>query len=437
MLTTNDVVTNENNQSNHKYIVPFILIAFLFFLWGMVHNLDGILIPHLKKAFQLSNTKSMLIDSAIFTAYFLMAIPAGMILKKWGYKYGIITGLIIAGIGALLFIPAANTATYFLFLIALFIVGCGITILETAANPYATILGDAKGASTRLNLSAAVNGLAVFIAPLIGSKFIFSGIEYSDVQISAMSATERATYLTMEASRVNTTYLFIALGFLLVAVLFFLFKLPEIKDDSKSAKFKQFIDALRHKHLKWAVIAQFAYVGAQVCVTSVFVRMAMKYAHVDEVSAGNKLGYLYGALFLGGRFLGTFLTKYIASNKLLVLFGIGACLFSLIAIMGNGSMVIYAMSIVGFFMSIMFPTIFALGIVGLKDETKLGSSLIVMAIVGGAILPPIMGKIIDWQNDNIKIGFVIPLICFLVIIYFGAKAYKPAISKNLKVKFKI
>lgn len=427
-MQPNETVTISMEQktgSGNKYLIPFILVAFLFFLWGMVHNLDGILIPHLKKAFQLTNTQSMLIDSAIFTAYFLMAVPAGMILKKWGYKKGIIAGLIIAGIGAFLFVPAANTTTYFLFLIALFIVGCGITILETAANPYAAVLGSPETASTRLNLGAAINGLAVFIAPLIGSRFIFSGIEYSDAQLNAMTETEKIAYLSMEVSRVNTTYICIALGFLLVAVLFFFFKLPEIKDQSKSARLSQFISVLKHKHLKWAVVAQFFYVGAQVCVTSVFVRMAMKYGGVDEVSAGNKLGYLYGSLFLGGRFIGTLLTKYFSSNKLLVLFSIGAAVASIVAILSNGVVVIYAMSVVGLFMSIMFPTIFALGLVGLKDETKAGSSLIVMAIVGGAILPPIMGKIIDWQNDNIKIGFIVPLVCFLVILYFGFKAYKP------------
>jgi MFS transporter, FHS family, L-fucose permease len=429
LTETPSISTENNTATGNKYLVPFILVAFLFFLWGMVHNLDGILIPHLKKAFQLSNTKSMLIDSAIFTAYFLMAIPAGMILKKWGYKNGIITGLIIAGVGAFLFVPAANTTTYSLFLIALFIVGCGIAILETAANPYAAILGNSKSASTRLNLGAAINGLAVFIAPVIGSKFIFSGVEYSDAQFAAMSAAEKTAYLTTEVSRVNTTYIFIALGFLIVALLFLFFKLPEIKDQSGTAKFSQFVNAFKHKHLKWAVVAQFFYVGAQVCVTSVFVRMAMKYGGVDEVSAGNKLGYLYGVLFLAGRFIGTFLTRYISSNKLLVLFSIGAAIFSVIAIFSSGEIVIYAMSIVGFFMSIMFPTIFALGIVDLKDETKIGSSLIVMAIVGGAILPPIMGQIIDWQNDNIKIGFAVPLICFLVILYFGMKGYKPVFKK--------
>ncbi len=426
---TATISMEKNTATGNKYLMPFILVAFLFFLWGMVHNLDGILIPHLKKAFQLSNTQSMLIDSAIFTAYFLMAVPAGMILKKWGYKNGIIAGLIIAGVGAFLFVPAANTTTYFLFLVALFIVGCGITILETAANPYAAILGSPDSASTRLNLGAAINGLAVFIAPLIGSNFIFSGIEKTEVQLAAMSESEKISYLSMEASRVNTTYICIALGFLLVAVLFFFFKLPEIKDQSKSAKLSQFINVLKHKHLKWAVVAQFFYVGAQVCVTSVFVRMAMKYGGVDEVSAGNKLGYLYGSLFLGGRFIGTILTKYFSSNKLLVMFSIGAATFSLIAILNTGVIVIYAMSVVGLFMSIMFPTIFALGLVGLKDETKAGSSLLVMSIVGGAILPPLMGQIVDWQNDNIKIGFIVPLICFLVILYFGIKGYKPDFKK--------
>jgi MFS transporter, FHS family, L-fucose permease len=430
MPPANTATTGNGN----KYLVPFILVAFLFFLWGMVHNLDGILIPHLKKAFQLSNTESMLIDSAIFTAYFLMAIPAGMILKRWGYKKGIITGLIIAGIGAFLFVPAANTTTYFIFLIALFIVGCGITILETAANPYAAILGKPESASTRLNLGAAVNGLAVFIAPLLGSRFIFSGIQHSDAQIAAMTEVEKAAYLSMEVSRVNTTYICIALGFIAVAVMFFLFRLPEAKDASTNVKLSQFAQVLKHKHLKWAVVAQFFYVGAQVCVTSVFVRMAMKYGGVNEVEAGNKLGYLYGSLFLIGRFLGTILTRYFSSSRLLMLFSIGAALFSVIAITGHGQIVIYAMSIVGFFMSIMFPTIFALGLVDLKEETKAGSSLLVMAIVGGAILPPVMGQIVDWQNDNIKLGFAVPLICFLVILFFSIRGYKPVVSglKNVE-----
>jgi FHS family L-fucose permease-like MFS transporter len=414
--------------SGNKYLVPFILVAFLFFLWGMVHNLDGILIPHLKKACQLSNSQSTLIDVAIFFAYFLMAIPAGMILKKWGYKNGIIAGLILAGIGALLFLPAANSRTYELFLLALFVIGCGITILETAANPYAAILGDAKGASTRLNLGAAINGLAVFIAPLIGSAFIFSGINHSADELAAMTEPARLAYLDGESAAVKTPYIFIAAGFLFVALLFFFFKLPEVKDETKTAKLSEFIRAFRHKHLKWAVIAQFAYVGAQVCVTSFFVRMAMKYGGVDEKTAGYYLGTIYGVSFLAGRFIGTGLTRYFSSERLLTVFSVIAAILCCLAMAAHGKIIIYSLGAMGFFMSIMFPTIFALGLVGLDKETKIGGSLLVMAIVGGAVLPYIMGRIIDAFNDNIQIGYIVPLICFLVIIYFAVRGYKPDIK---------
>jgi MFS transporter, FHS family, L-fucose permease len=414
----------QKTGSSNKYLVPFILVAFLFFLWGMVHNLDGILIPHLKKACQLSNSQSTLIDVAIFFAYFLMAIPAGMILKKWGYKKGIIAGLILAGIGALLFLPAANSRTYELFLLALFVIGCGITILETAANPYAAILGDPKGASTRLNLGAAINGLAVFIAPLIGSAFIFSGINHSATDLAAMPELDRLAYLDGESAAVKTPYIFIAAGFLFVALLFFFFKLPEVKDESKTAKLSEFLRAFRHKHLKWAVIAQFAYVGAQVCVTSFFVRMAMKYGGVDEKTAGYYLGTIYGVSFLSGRFIGTGLTRFFSSQKLLLTFSVIAALLCCLAMVTHGKIIIYSLGAMGFFMSIMFPTIFALGLVGLDKETKIGGSLLVMAIVGGAVLPYIMGRIIDAFNDNIQIGYIVPLICFLVIIYFAVRGCK-------------
>jgi MFS transporter, FHS family, L-fucose permease len=424
-----NISTTDASKKN-KYLVPFILIAFLFFLWGMIHNLDGILIPHLKKACELTNTQSTLIDVAIFFAYFLMAIPAGMILKRWGYKNGIIIGLLLAGAGALLFIPAANTRAYSLFLLALFIIGCGITILETAANPYAAILGDPKGASTRLNLGAAINGIAVFIAPVIGAKFILSGVEHTKDELLQMPAAEKIAYLNMESTAVKMPYLFIALGFLAVALLFYFFKLPEVKEDNKAASFSKFIHAFRHKHLTWAVLAQFAYVGAQVCVTSFFVRMAIKGGGIDEKTAGYYLGTIYGTLFLTGRFVGTALTRYLSSQKLLLIFSLSAAVLCLFAILGKGNTVIYSLGAMGFFMSIMFPTIFALGLVNLKDETKIGSSLLVMSIVGGAVFPFIMGKIIDAYNDNIQLGYLVPFVCFLVIIYFSVKGYVVKESTN-------
>ncbi len=424
MIPSNKAGTSTAGDGRNKYLVPFILVAFLFFLWGMVHNLDGILIPHLKKACELSNIQSMLIDAAIFLAYFFMAIPAGMILKKWGYKNGIVAGLILAGIGAFLFVPAANTRIYGLFLLALFIVGCGIAILETAANPYAAVLGNEKSASTRLNLGAAINGLAVLVGPLVGTKFIFSGINHTPEQLAQMPVADKLAYLNMESAAVKMPYIFIASGFLLVAVIFYLFHLPEVKDDNKTAKFPEFIKAFRHKHLTWAVVAQFAYVGAQVCVTSAFVRMAMKEGGVDEKKAGTYLALLYGGLFLGGRFIGTLLTKYFSSNKLLTVYGIAAAILCLGAIFGHGYTVIYSLGAMGLFLSIMFPTIFALGLVNLGHETKIGSSLLVMSIIGGAVFPMIMGRVIDLYNDNIKAGYIVPFICLLVVIYFGARGYK-------------
>ena len=285
-------------------------------------------------------------------------------------------------------------------------------------------MGDEKGASTRLNLGASINGLAVFIAPLIGAKFILSGVEHTKDELMKMPVADKLAYLNMESSSVKMPYIFIAAGFLIVAALFYFFHLPEVKDDNKTAKFSEFTNAFRHKHLTWAVVAQFAYVGAQVCVTSFFVRMAIKGGGIDEKTAGYYLGTIYGVSFLAGRFIGTALTKYFAANKLLTVYAVIAALLCLVAILGKGSLVIYSLGAIGFFMSIMFPTIFALGLVNLGHETKIGGSLLVMAIVGGAVFPFIMGRIIDLYNDNIQIGYIVPLVCFLVVIYFGARGYK-------------
>ncbi|HEY1021593.1 MAG TPA: L-fucose:H+ symporter permease, partial [Flavisolibacter sp.] len=387
--------------SKAAYLVPFILVTSLFFLWGIAHNLDSILIPHLKKACQLNNRQSTLIDTSVFLAYFLMAIPAGMFLKKWGYKSGIITGLLLFAVGAFLFVPAANSLSFGVFLVALFIIGCGLTILETAANPYAAILGDPKSANFRLNLAASFNGLAAFIAPFIGALFILSGVEYTPEQLTAMPDGERAAYLAGEAASVKMPYIILGAVLLLVAGLFLLVKLPEMKDDTKVVKPADFGRAFRYRHLTWAVIAQFFYVGAQVCVTSFFIRMAKQGGGIEEIAAAKALG-IYGLLFMVGRFAGTFLLKFFPAARLLAIYALISVVLSLIAIYSDGKYVVYALSALGFFMSIMFPTIFGLGIEGLGRDTKIGSSLLVMSIVGGAIFPYIMGSIIDMNNDNIQ-----------------------------------
>ena len=423
------VLDHPVSKNKNKFLIPFILVTSLFFLWGMVHNLDSILIPHLKKACELNNRQSALVDTAVFFAYFLMAIPAGMLLKRWGYKTGIIFGLLVAAIGAFLFVPAANARSFELFLLALFIIGCGIATLETAANPYSAVLGPAETSGVRMNLAASFNGLAAFVAPLVGTAFILSGVEHSKTELAAMPVAEKITYLNSEAASVKLPYLIFAGVLILVAVLFRFFHFPEVKSESKTARLSQFVKAFRHKHLTWAVIAQFAYVGAQVCVTSFFIRMAKQGGGLDEKTAGYYLS-IYGLLFMGGRFFGTFLLKFVARHKLLTIYAVLCTVLCLIAILGKGGYVVYALGGLGFFMSIMFPTIFSLGLVELGEDTKIGGSLLVMSIIGGAIFPYLMAWIIDLNGDKIQPGYIVPLICYLVIIYFGVSGYKVKIHEK-------
>lgn len=412
--------------SSQRYLFPFILVVCLFFLWGIAHNLNGILIPHLKKACQLDNSQSALVDTSVFFAYFIMALPAGMILRKWGYKFSIIFGLITFSVGCFLFIPAADTRMYELFLLALFIIGCGLAVLETAANPYASVLGKPDSATHRLNLAASFNGLAAMVAPIVGATFILSGKSYSELELQSMMEPERLAYFTSEASSVKVPYLILGAVLLLVAVVFVFVKLPEIKENPNTAtqqSKRNFFSVLRHRHLAYAVLAQFFYVGAQVCVTSFFVRMAQQGAGVDEKTAGYYLG-VYGLLFMVGRFVGTFLLKYISANNLLVLFAAASVVASAVAVFSSGMIILYALGALGFFMSIMFPTIFSLGIKDLGEDTKQGSSWLIMAIVGGAIFPFFTGLIIDAAHDNTQIGYTVPFVCYLVIFWFGLRGYQ-------------
>lgn len=407
-----------------NYLIPFILVTSLFFLWGISNNLTGILIPHLRKALQLTNTQSTFVDTAVYLAYFLAAIPSGIILNKFGYKNGIIAGLLVFSIGAFLFIPAANSRVYEVFLLGLFIIGCGLTILETAANPYATKLGDPESGTTRLNLAQSFNGLAAFLAPMLGTLFILSGKEYSAAELSIMAEADKIAYLTSEAASVKVPYLILG-GFLLIlALVFMTIKFPEFKEESKLKDTGSIGQALKQKHLVWAVLAQFFYVGAQVCVTSFFIRMAISGGGVDEKTAGYYLG-VYGLLFMSGRFIGTIIMRFIPPAKLLSIYASLCIVLSFVAISAEGKNVVLALGGLGFFMSIMFPTIFSLGIKDLNENTKPASSLIVMSIIGGAIFPVIMGKIIDNNGDDIQKGYIVPLLCFFVVLFFGLKGHIP------------
>lgn len=405
-----------------NYLLPFILVTTLFFLWGIANNLNGILIPHLRKALLLSNMQSTFVDTAVYFAYFIAALPAGWLLQKFGYKRGIITGLLVFSLGCFLFIPAAYSRTYEIFLAGLFIIGCGLTILETAANPYAAQLGDVSSSTARLNLAQSFNGLAVFIAPLIGTFLILSGKSFNNEELTAMTDTARNSYLDQEAQSVILPYTFLG-GFLLfIAIIFLLYKFPEFKQENQEEK-GNLKTALKNQHTRWAIVAQFFYVGAQVCVTSFFIRVAMSGGGADEITAGKYLS-AYGLLFMLGRFLGSVLMRFIDAAKLLTIYSLISIAMCTIAIYTDGQYVVLALGGLGFFMSIMFPTIFSLGIKGLKEETKAASSLIVMSIIGGAIFPVAMGYIIDQSNDNIQIGYIIPLICFIVVFLFGWKGHK-------------
>jgi MFS transporter, FHS family, L-fucose permease len=426
--TTSSSTLNQNQTKG--YLFPFILVTSLFFFWGFVHSMDPILIPHLRKAFKLNFLQSSLVDSAVFIAYFLLALPAGFIMRKYGYKTGIIIGLLLFGTGSLLFIPAANTREYIYFLGALFVIASGLTILETAANPYASLLGPKGGETQRLNLAQAFNGLAVVAAPLIGGKFILSGTTLTEAQEAAMTPEALNAYYTAEAASVKGPYLILGLIILAVAIVFAFTKLPEIKDEEEGETSLK--NAFRHKHLIWAVVAQFFYIGAQICVVSFFINVAMKAANVEEKVAANYLALGYGLAFMIGRFAGTFFMKYVAPNKLLALYAAINIVLAGITIFSQGMITIYALIGIAFFMSIMFATIFSLGIHGLKGDTKAGASLLIMSIVGGAALPPVMGIIGD-ATGNIQYGYIIPLICYVVVLLFGLKGYKPE-SSELKLK---
>ena len=399
--------------------VPFILITCLFFLWGFAHNLDPILIPHLKKSFTLTTTQSTLVDSSVFVAYFIMAMPAGFIMKRWGYKMGIIAGLLLFAIGSFLFVPAANHQSYNYFLIALFIIACGLTILETAANPYASRLGDPSTATQRLNLVQSFNGLAVALAPAIGARLILTK-GYSDTELASMTDAARKAALAMEAYTVKTPYTILGIVLLIIAGIFYFIQLPDIRESSDhKATIKE---TLQHSHLKWAVIAQFFYVGAQVCVLSLFILYVTQSANVTEIQAADYLS-IGGLAFLIGRFLGTAFMRFIQPKKLLTIYALICVALSALAILAKGAITIYTVIAICFFMSIMFPTIFSLGIDSLGKDTEMASSLIVMSIVGGAVLPRCFGLISD-STGNIQNGYVVPLISFAVVAYFGWKGCK-------------
>jgi FHS family L-fucose permease-like MFS transporter len=414
--------------TERRFLVPFVLITSLFFLWAFGVNLNDILIPHLKKAFGLSDFQSSFIQVAFFGGYFLAAFPAGRLMEKIGYKKGILTGLFLCAVGAVLFLPASSSRIYGFFLFALFVMACGQSFLEVAANPYVTVLGPVASAERRLNFAQSFNAVGAVLAPLVGRTFILTGVENAPAQIAAMSAAQLEAYRAAEAGTVKGPYLLIAAIFMVVAVFIQLAHLPDLQETAVEAGAvsgeQNSNRVLSHPHLVKGVVAQFFYVGAQVGVASFVIR----YAQFSVPGTPAKTAALYLLLhqigFMAGRFIGSAAMKKIAAPRLLSLFAAASLVCVTVALLATGLLSIWAVVLIGFFHSIMFPTIFALSIKNLGPLTKRGSSLLVMAILGGAFFPAIMGRISD--ASSIQTAFVVPLLCYLFILYFGLSGYKPA-----------
>ena len=402
------------------YRLAFALVASLFFMWAIANNFNDILIKQFQKALELSRMQSGLIQTAFYFGYFTVALPAGWVITKLGYKNGILIGLALYALGAVLFYPAAEVRQFEFFLLALFVIAAGLAFLETAANPYITAMGPKSTAAQRLNLAQSFNGLGGFLAPLVGGALIFSGSEHSADDLAVMSPLVREAYFAGEAQAVQIPYLALAGMVFFLATLIYFARFPNIIEIEKNTPVEVNEDhrsIWSFKQLRWAVLAQFAYVGAQVSVWSYFINFAQDAVGVGEKLAANFLGFsLLG--FMIGRFAGTALMRFIQPQQLLVVYGAVAAALCGIAIVTTGWTSLIALGMTSFFMSIMFPTIFAFGIEGLGKKTKLGSSFIIMAIIGGALFPPLVGLIAD-KTGSIHAAMIIPLLSFLCVSAFG------------------
>jgi FHS family L-fucose permease-like MFS transporter len=411
-------------QSNGRFVTPgfragFILVTSVFFAWALANNLNDILIRQFQKALALSRAEAGFIQFVFYLAYFFWALPAGLLLRRFGYRMGLLLGLALYATGALLFYPAAELHRYDGFLLALFVLASGAAFLETAANPFIARFGDPDRASQRLTMAQAFNGLGAVVAPVVGGLFIFSGIEHSALDIARMSATELQSYRLSEAAMVQAPYLCLALFVMVLGLAISRVRLPTIPREVDAAS-GSLAGVLRHRQLRGAVIAQFFYVGAQVGIWSYFVDFVK---HLAPQTPEKTASFLLSAsllLFMLGRFAGAAIMQRIKPTRLLGAFAAANVVLTLLAMVLPGYGAIAALALTSLFMSIMFPTIFALGIRDLGEGTALGSSLIIMAIIGGAVFPPLMGLLSELLD--LQAAMSLPLLCFCAIGFFAKRA---------------
>jgi FHS family L-fucose permease-like MFS transporter len=423
--------TMDQRPPQKTALAPLILIVTLFFLWGVANNLNDVLIPHLKKAFFLSDLQSGLVQFAFYLGYFFLALPAGLVMRRYGYKAAVIVGLLLFGAGALLFYPAAEARQYSWFLAALFVLASGLAFLETSANPLITVLGDPATAEQRLNFAQAFNPLGAITAVVVGRQFILSGVEPTQADFAAMSPAQLQAFQAAEAHSTQTPYLIIAGVVLAWAALVALTKFPHQagrpdpnEADAALPAGQAIASLLARPRFLFGVAAQFFYVGAQVGVWSFMIR----YAQHEVPGMGEKTAaaYLSWSLvgFMAGRFLGTAAMSRFSPAGLMGLFAAINVVLTLVAVVVGGMTGLYALAATSFFMSIMFPTIFAGSIKGLGPLTKTGSSFLVMSIIGGAVLTAVMGAISDASAINFAV--LVPCACFAVVGLFGLTAGRVA-----------
>ena len=407
-------------------LVPFILVTVLFFLWGIPNNLNDVLIRHFMKSFAISRFQAGLVQSAFYMGYFLLAMPAAFLMRRAGYKAGFVIGLVLFGAGAFLFWPAALAGSYTFFLLALFVIASGLSFLETASNPFIAQLGDPDSSERRLNFSQAFNPLGAISGALIGTVFIFSGIELTPQQVAAQQAAHTyEAYLRTETLRVVKPYLVIGAVALFWAALIWRTKFPAIhsEHENESGDHGHLGDLFRYPHFLFAVVAQFFYVGAQVGTWSYFITYVQEYTHQSEKVAGY---FLTGTLaaFGVGRFASAWLMRFINPGKLMGTYCIANIILVAVAVLMPGWVGLWCVFLTSFFMSLMFPTIFALGLKELGPNTKLGGSLLVMAIVGGAVLTPLMGLISE-QARSLALAYSVPLLAYVVIALYSFWLSRP------------
>ena len=408
------------------HLVPFILVTVLFFLWGIPNNLNDVLIRHFMKSFEITRFQAGLVQSAFYLGYFLLAMPAAFLMRRVGYKSGFVTGLVLFGAGAFLFWPAALAGSYGFFLFALFVIASGLSFLETASNPFIAQLGDADSSERRLNFAQAFNPLGAISGALIGTVFIFSGVELTPREIAAhQAASTYQAYLRFETLRVVKPYLVIGAFALMWAVLIARTKFPAIQSEHEndSGDRGHLRELFRYPHFLFAVVAQFFYVGAQVGTWSYFISYVQEYAHQSEKVAGY---FLTGTLvaFGVGRFASAWLMRFIHPGKLMGSYCVANILLVAVAVLKPGWVGLWCVFLTSFFMSLMFPTIFALGLKELGPNTKLGGSLLVMAIVGGAVLTPLMGFISE-KTHSLALGYSVPLFAYVVIALYSYWGSQP------------